>query len=324
MSGLIHARSSRTRPRGFSLVELMVGMALGLIASAVAGAAFLNAHAAYLATTDRVLIEERGQRALAILSTLLRQSGWPGEPASGTAGAGLPVVSGADNCGQPAVAAVPACTRAAVGQSDALLVRFSGSGLPAAPAQPDDTMTDCSGYPVAASTAGAAGAVGAVGAASTAASGGYVAENLLYVAAGADGVPQLLCRYPARRNGLIDGSGWTSGALVRGVESLQLRYGLDLDQDGRPERFETASAIPPLGDAAWQRVVAVQIAIAVRGDRPGSATPAGGSAADALSLPGTAAADLPPAAPAQAGTARRVFAATVRLRNAPRCQETLC
>ncbi|NUT14606.1 MAG: prepilin-type N-terminal cleavage/methylation domain-containing protein [Cupriavidus sp.] len=312
MSGLIDARLLRTRPRGFSLVELMVGMTLGLIASAAAGAAFLNVHAAYLAATDRVLIEERGQRALAILSTLLRQSGWPGEPASGMAGTALPAVSGADNCGQPAVAAVPACARAAVGQSDALLVRFSGSGLPAAPAQPDDTMTDCSGYAVAASAAG------------TGTTAGYVAENLLYVAAGADGAPQLLCRYPARRNGLIDGSGWTSGALVRGVESLQLRYGLDLDQDGRPERFETASALPAPGDAAWQRVVAVQIAIAVRGDRPGSATPVRGSATDALSLPGTAAADLPPAAPAQVGTARRVFAATVRLRNASRCQETLC
>ncbi|MEC3764824.1 PilW family protein [Cupriavidus sp. SS-3] len=315
MNVLIDARSSRPHPRGFSLVELMVGMVLGLIASAAAGAAFLNAHAAYLAATDRVLIEERGQRALAILSTLLRQSGWPGEPASGMAATALPAVSGTDNCGQPAMAAVPACARAAVGQSDALLVRFSGSGLPAAPAQPDDTMTDCSGYPVAASAAGAAG---------TGTIAGYVAENLLYVAAGADGVPQLLCRYPARRNGLIDGSGWTSGALVRGVESLQLRYGLDLDQDGRPERFETASAIPPLGDAAWQRVVAVQIAVAVRGDRPGSATPVRSSATDTLSLPGTAAADLPPAAPTHAGTARRVFAATVRLRNAPRCQETLC
>lgn len=305
-------RTGGTRTRGFSLVELMVGMALGLIAAAAAGAALLAAHAAYLATTDRVLIEERGQRALAIASMLLRQAGWPGEPASGSASPALPVVSGADNCGQPAMAAVPACAKAAVGQGDALLVRFSGSGRPAAPAQPDDTMTDCSGYPVAARTAG------------TEATAGYVAENLLYVAAGADGVPQLLCRYPARRNGLIDGSGWTSGALVRGVESLQLRYGLDLDHDGRPERFETASTIPALGEAAWQRVVAVQIAVAVRGDRPGSATPVQGNGSGPVWPAGTAAGDLPPAAAATAGKARRVFAATVRLRNAPRCQETLC
>ncbi|WP_427310787.1 PilW family protein [Cupriavidus sp. H39] len=312
MNAPIGKRISRTRTRGFSLVELMVGMTLGLIAAAAAGAALLAAHAAYLATTDRVLIEERGQRALTIVATLLRQAGWPGEPASGSANTALPAVSGADNCGQAAVAAVPACAKAAVGQSDALLVRFSGSGRPAAPAQPDDTMTDCSGYPVAARLAGAE------------ATAGYVAENLLYVAAGADGVPQLLCRYPTRRNGLIDGGGWTSGALVRGVESLQLRYGLDLDQDGRPERFETASALPALGEAAWQRVVAVQIAIAVRGDRPGSATPVQGGGMGTAWPAGTAAGDLPPAAAAKASTAHRVFAATIRLRNAPRCQETLC
>jgi type IV pilus assembly protein PilW len=316
MGASVSARTSRAWPRGFSLVELMVGMTLGLIAAVAAGAIFLATHAAYLTTTDRVLIEERGQRALAILATLLRQSGWPGEPASGSAiaalSAALPAVSGADNCGQPASAAVPACAKAAVGHSDAVLVRFSGSGLPAAPAQPDGTMTDCSGYPVAARLGGADAAAG------------YVAENLLYVAAGADGVPQLLCRYPARRNGLIEGSGWTSGALVRGVESLQVRYGLDMDQDGRPERFETASAIRALGDDAWQRVVAVQIAVAVRGDRPGSARPVPGSGADPEPAPGTAVADLPPAAPTQAATARRVFATTVRLRNAPRCQETLC
>ncbi|MDK3024959.1 PilW family protein [Cupriavidus taiwanensis] len=318
MGGPVNTRTSRAGPRGFSLVELMVGMTLGLIAAAAAGAAFLAAHAAYLAATDRVLIEERGQRALAIVAALLRQSGWPGEPSPGSNGAGLPVVSGADNCGQPAMAAVPACAKAAVGQSDALLLRFSGSGLPSAPAQPDDTMTDCSGYPVAARLAGVAGAAGAEPTA------GHVAENLLYVAAGADGVPQLLCRYPSRRNGLIDGSGWTSGALVRGVESLQVRYGLDLDQDGWPERFEPASAIPALGVDAWQRVVAVQVAIAVRGDRPGSATPVRASGADPLAPAGTAPGDLPPAAAAQSGTARRVFAATVRLRNAPRCEETLC
>ncbi|MDQ0141642.1 PilW family protein [Cupriavidus necator] len=307
-------RSRHARTRGFSLIELMVGMALGLIAAAAAGATLLAAHAAYLTTSDRVLVEERGQRALAILSTLLRQSGWPGEPASASAALPFapPAVSGADNCGQPAIAAVPACAKAAIGQSDALLVRFSGGGLPSAPAQPDDTMTDCSGYPVAARVAGAE------------ATAAYVAENLLYVAAGADGVPQLLCRYPARRNGLIDGSGWTSGALVRGVESLQLRYGLEINQDGRAEHFKTASAVLALGDAGWQRVVAVQIAIAVRGDRPGSAAPVRGSGADPLALAGTAAGDLASAATAPAGTARRIFTATVRLRNAPRCQETLC
>ncbi|RDK12079.1 PilW family protein [Cupriavidus lacunae] len=298
--------------KAFTLVELLVALLLSFIVAAAAIAAFHATHTAYLTTTDRVLLEERGQRALTILSTLLRQSGWPGEPSSASPHAALPAVSGADNCGQPAIGAVPSCGKAGIGRSDALLVRFSGSGLPAAPAQPDETMTDCSGYAVAARTAGAD------------AHSGYVAANLLYVAAGSDGVPQLLCRYPARRSGVIDGSGWTSGALVRGVESLQVRYGLDTDDDGRPDRFETATEIQPLGEAAWQRVVAVQIAIAVRGDRPGSAAAGPASGAGPLPTPGTAVDDLAPAATPQPGTARRVFSTTVRLRNAPRCQESLC
>ncbi|WP_316151054.1 PilW family protein [Cupriavidus sp. BIC8F] len=302
----------RDASRAFSLVELLVGLILGLIVTAAAVAAFHATRTAYLTATDRILLEERGQRALTIIASLLRQSGWPGEPVSATSYPAPPAVSGADDCGQPAIGAVPSCGRAGVGRSDALLVRFSGSGLPAAPAQPDETMTDCSGYAVAARVAGAD------------ANGGYVAANLIYVAAGGDGVPQLLCRYPARRGGVIDGMGWTSGALVRGVESLQVRYGLDTDRDGRADRFETASAIHSLGESAWHRVVAVQIAIAVRGDRPGSAAANPGEGADPLPAPGTAAGDLAPAPPSQAGTARRVFATTVRLRNAPRCQETLC
>jgi type IV pilus assembly protein PilW len=302
----------RDASRAFSLVELLVGLILGLLVTAAAIAAFHATRTGYLTATDRILLEERGQRALMIVTSLLRHSGWPGEPVSATVDSALPAVSGADNCGQPAIGAVPSCGKPGIGRSDALLVRFSGSGLPAAPAQPDETMADCSGYAVAARVAGAD------------ANGGYVATNLLYVAAGSDGVPQLLCRYPARRNGVIDGIGWTSGALVRGVESLQVRYGLDTDRDGRADRFETASAVQSLGEAAWHRVVAVQIAIAVRGDRPGSAAANPATGADPLPTPGTAASDLAPAATPQAGTARRVFATTVRLRNAPRCQETLC
>ncbi|UIF85390.1 PilW family protein [Cupriavidus sp. UYPR2.512] len=298
--------------KAFSLIELLVGLMLGLVVTAAAMVAFQASRTAYLTATDRILLEERGQRALTIIASLLRQSGWPGEPISATSSAALPAVSGADNCGQPAMGAMPSCGKSGIGRSDALLVRFSGSALTTAPAQPDETMVDCSGYAVAARMDGAN------------ANSGYVATNVLYVAAGSDGVPQLLCRYPARRNGVIDGIGWTSGALIRGIESLQVRYGLDTDGDGRADRFETASTIQPLGESAWHRVVAVQVAIAVRGDRPGSAAANPGHSADPLPTPGTAAGDLAPAAASQAVTARRVFATTVRLRNAPRCQETLC
>ncbi|WP_029045455.1 PilW family protein [Cupriavidus sp. amp6] len=301
----------RTMP-GYTLVELLVGMTLGLVVAAAAVSTFLAAQAAYLVIADRILLEERGQRALAVITLLLRQAGWRMAPAGAATAAvtAFPAVSGADNCGQPAIGPLPSCARAGVGRSDALLVRFDGSGLPGALAQPDQTMTDCSGYGVAAQQAGPYGTPD------------YVAANLIYVTAGSDGVPQLLCRYPTRRQGTIDGTGWTSGALVRGVESLQFRYGLDTDGDGVADRYEPAATIQAQGAAAWERVLAVQVALAVRGDRPGSA--AGQENAEPPPPAGSAAADLDAAGPGVPGTARRVFATTVRLRNLPRCQDTLC
>lgn len=299
---------------GYTLVELLVGMTLGLVVAAAAVSAFLAAQAAYLVIADRILLEERGQRALAVVTLLLRQAGWRTETATATAATAavtaFPAVSGADNCGQPAIGPLPSCAKAGIGRSDALLVRFDGSALPGAPAQPDQTMTDCSGYAVAAQQAGPSGTPD------------YVAANLIYVAAGSDGVPQLLCRYPTRRQGKIDGTGWTSGALVRGVESLQFRYGLDTDGDGMADRYESAATIQAQGAAAWERVLAVQVALAVRGDRPGSAS----SPEEAEPPPpaGSAAADLDAPGPRVPGTARRVFTTTVRLRNLPRCQDTLC
>ncbi|MGH8787101.1 MAG: prepilin-type N-terminal cleavage/methylation domain-containing protein [Cupriavidus necator] len=92
----------RDASKAFSLVELLVGLILGLIVTAAAVAAFHATHTAYVSATDRILLEERGQRALTIIASLLRQSGWPGEPVSATSDPALPAVSGADDCGQPA------------------------------------------------------------------------------------------------------------------------------------------------------------------------------------------------------------------------------
>ncbi len=62
--------------KAFTLVELLVGLLLSLMVAAAAIAAFHATRTTYLTTTDRALLEERGQRALTILSTLLRRSRW--------------------------------------------------------------------------------------------------------------------------------------------------------------------------------------------------------------------------------------------------------
>jgi len=295
--------SLRDTRSGFALTETLVALLLGLIASAAAAAAFHAGLLAYRTIVDVILLEERGQRALAIIGALVRQAGWPNMAPQ----AGPPVIAGRDNCGQPQVGPTPACGRGGPNGSDAVLIRFSGSGSRADPSLADGSMVDCSGSPVAAQWAGKLAP-------------DYIATNLLYIATDADGEPQLMCRYPARRQGRIDGNGWTSGALVRGAEAMQLRYGIDANGDGRPDAFLTATELQAQPNAAWQGVVAIQVALRLRGQQPDfpaltTGLPPG---------PNRALADLGATSPARPARMRRTFATTIRLRNPPPCKETLC
>lgn len=299
-----HGHIRNLQANGFTLPEMMVGLALGLVVVSVAGAAFLLCRAAYLATAERAMLEERGQRALSILSILIRQGGWLPDPA-GNAPI-QPAITGADDCGQPSMAVIPGCARPGIAGSDALLVRFNGSGHARDASLPDQTMIDCSGYAV-----GAQGPDASAGA-------DYVAANLIYVGTAGDGEPQLLCRYPARRNGRIDGSGWTSGALVRGVESMQIRYGIGKRGGTQPDAFLRADQVSAMDEDAWHRVVAVQVALAFRLERRG-ATPAATQAAIDNAM-----ADVVDRLPGHGRDTWRIFATTLRLRNTPHCQETLC
>jgi type IV pilus assembly protein PilW len=269
---------------------------------------------AYGATVEHVLLEQRGQYALDAIAQQIRQSGW--QPALSSNGTTPPALVGRDDCGQPSIEEWPSCGRGGIAHSDALLLRFGvrrAQGLPAGePSQPDRAMVDCSGYAV---------MPGGTATASTVA-------NLFYIAEGVDGEPQLLCRYPNRREGDLTGSGWTSGALVPGVETLQFRYGVDTSGDGKPDAYLRATEVQALGPAAWRKVLAVQIALVLRGRAtllpaaiPGQVRPlpllpsrGAGDTSDDISF-------VPTRQPA---ALRKVFSTTVRLRNPVPCEETLC
>ena len=224
-------------------------------------------------------------------------------------------MEGRDDCGQPSVNAGVQCARTGVASSDALLVRMSGSGPEADDTLPDGTMSDCGGYALPASALAAADG----------AAPHHAATNLFYVGTGNDGVPQLLCRYPTRQGTRVLPDTYTSGTLIRGVETMQFRYGVDLDGDGDVDRFLSARSLHAQGASTWHRVRAVQIALVIRGERR-----------TILADPGRTLTLLPPQdedgdagdqtfrPPARSQLRRRVFATTVRLRNPSPCLEALC
>jgi type IV pilus assembly protein PilW len=151
----------------------------------------------------------------------------------------------------------------AVNGSDVLAVRFFGSGPGP---NGDGTVVNCAGFsvPAPASQANAEEERG---------------WSIYYVADDATGEPELYCKYRG------DG-GWTSQAIARGVESFQVLYGVDTDDDGVMNRLCTATEVDALDDTLvlqgvnaiersrdrlrktyWKKVVLVKIGLLVRSAR---------------------------------------------------------
>jgi type IV pilus assembly protein PilW len=121
-----------------------------------------------------------------------------------------------------------------------LAVRFAGAGSGGG----DGSVTDCAGF--------------AIG-------DGEEGWSIFYVAAGLDGEGELRCKYKGK-------AGWGADALVRGVDTLQILYGIDTDDpaDGVPNRFLDASDVAALeaaGSHGWRRVASVRIALLMHGER---------------------------------------------------------
>ncbi|MFJ3046853.1 PilW family protein [Herbaspirillum chlorophenolicum] len=229
--------------RGLTLVEMMAALTVGLLVILAATALLQNARAAYQDIDDAGHVQETGRMAMAHLADAVRQANHlPWETALDKLPASALGLRGIDNSSQangldPAQGLVTTDTGRGLNQSDILMLGFFG-----APDHAAGSIVNCSGAAV---------------------PNGPLDETarswvIYYIAPGTGNEPELRCRYRGKSGA------WTSDALARGVEAMQLRYAVDSDGDGRPDRWLDASAI----DAAmWQRVVLVRIALLVRGNQ---------------------------------------------------------
>lgn len=251
---------------GVTLIELMISMAVGMFVVLAATALLLSTKSGYLVQDDDAQIQATGRYAIEVVSRAVRQSVYENwDAAEGPVAAA--VAAGAQFAGLDArslkstTPGIEQPVTKPVNGSDVLAVRFFGSGQGG---KGDNTMTNCAGFGVpAASTPQAADD-----------SRGW---SVFYVAEDATGEPELYCKYQG------DGT-WSSQAVARGVETLQVLYGIDISGDGLPNRFANATAVNKLDDALvlagataaereadrqrrtfWKRVVAVKIAVLVRG-----------------------------------------------------------
>lgn len=240
------------RQLGLTLVELMVSLALGLLVVLAATTLLQNARAAYQDMDDTARVQETGRMALSHLADAVRQAGHlPWETLSSQQATLLaPGLLGADDsrdadATDPAQDNVRPRSGNGHNKSDVLMV-----GMLGAPSHAGGIVSNCGG--------------GAVAGTQEQARDSHRSWAVYSIAVGVGGEPELRCRYRGKNGG------WTSDAVARGVEAMQLRYAVDTDGDGHADQWRDASTI----DAAdWRRVKLVRIALLVRSSqrRPAAA-----------------------------------------------------
>lgn len=300
----------RARQAGLTIVELMVALTLGLLVVLVAVSVLVSASAAWVAQSEAANVDDAGRFALAVIERAARQASFVNwEHAATAAGvdpAAAPAVRGLDAASLSSSAAgIDDPRPPVVNGSDVLALRFSGSGS----GDGDGSATTCAGFSVGA---------------------GQQGWSIFYVGVGPGGVHELRCKFRGSNN-------WSAEAVVGGVDSFQVLYGLA--GNGGASRYLRASDINALDQALavegadpqarerdrmrkswWKRVASIKVALLVHGAR-GVQQPGGpptyqlfgaayGDAGDAGA--NVARSSL---APALQQRARRLFAATIVLRN---------
>lgn len=248
------------RQRGIGLAELLIASAVGALLLLMGVVMLVSANTALTAQADGAAIDDGGRFALDIVGRATRQAAFA-EQEGEAAGEGAdtpPQIVGRDAMAlaRSTYGIDGATSIDAVSGSDILALRFGGARGGGA--------VDCAGFGV---------------------DPGDDGWSIFHVGRNAAGEGELRCKYRG-------GGGWGSDAIIDGVDTFQVLYGVDTDDpaDGVPNEFVSASVIEtrdatllPSGedDAArerdlrrrshWKRVAAVRIALLLHGTGKGAA-----------------------------------------------------
>ena len=309
------------RQRGVSMVELMVAITVGLLVLLFAGAMLISANRGHAAQEEAARLDDSGRFALEAIARAVRQTAyvnWDRADAGNADDPAAPArIAGLDNRSLVKTADVISDPRPDVANgSDVLALRFAGAGPGP---DGDGSMTSCAGFGVNELEDG---------------------WSIFYVGRSAIGDAELRCKYRGS-------SSWGADAIVGGVDSFQVLYGLDTDvpEDGIANLFVNASVVAALDEdldldgadeaereldlrrkTHWKRVASIKVGLILHGQKrvrinaqPVTFDVFGPAYADALggADPGTriSESEMPGSLRERE---RRLFSSTIMLRNPPR------
>ncbi len=221
--------------QGFSLVELMIAMVIGLLLSVGTATLYFSSQRSSLSQSQYAIIEDNGRLALEILTGIIEHTGYVATNASPLAGTDRFITSAviAANCGGQNNVLTPSLFGTTENNStgDSIGIVYLGD---------DNLNRDCGGAQL--PTACRVGGVGTLEASKI--------YNYFSVSINTEGMPVLQCAGSRNVNRL---------EIAEGVENLQVLYGIDNDNDNQVDQYVNADQV-----GAWSRIISVQLAILVR------------------------------------------------------------
>jgi type IV pilus assembly protein PilW len=260
--------------QGFTLVELLVAMTLGLLVTLAAATALLVSRQGFFAVDAASQLRDNARYAQDIIQRIGVQAGYRNVylmtgagNASGLDANPAPSVYGINNSkrttNSQAWDAGVAWASSDIGKnSDILILRAQTSTASETSTAADGSMIDCLGT--------------APTAVPTNRDDRFV--SILHVKVGTDGEPSLMCSRE------VSGGGFEAQPLIQGVEDFQVLYGVDgvspgvaptATVDSAPDRYLRADQLTVTGNdvatyANWRRVRSLRIGMVLR-SQPGSA-----------------------------------------------------
>jgi len=302
-----------TRQHGLTLVELMVSMVLMLLISLATLAIFNVSSSSYRTVDANQDLQDNARFAMEIIGQAARSAGYQDWTGTTSVGGDLtdkvfgPItidkwrIQGANNADINGGNSTTFGSSNGINKSDAFIVRFFGATSLVNPAKDDGSMIDCSGrsipYPVGSEDVGMSA---------------FFIKIL-------NGEPELYCK------SYKTGSGFSDTQIIRGVETFQVMYGLDTDNDDIPNRWISATSAwdPFSASPNWNNVVAIRIGMVLRGQAGSSQGQSATASANDLyplgkSFTDTSTEEGLKFSPPNDGRLRRVFSSTFVLRNTVR------
>ena len=337
----LHSMQRSVRNCGFTIVELMIAVLLGMILTAVVSAIYIGNRQTTVTQRDLANVVQNGSFAIDVVSRLFRQAGQVAVDglAVGTDAGGAPPNFCGSATAAPAAASASGTSSGGfiegidsdtpngtvIAGSDTVLLRYYGSSAQKAGAAADGSIVDCFGKAIAGPISGSGPA-------------GRTWAKLFVETDSTTGNPALYCEY------LNSGdASSTKQALVDNVESFQVMYGVGAKYDAAGTTELAAGTVgnfriqvkkylragstsnSDMTVADWNNVIAVRIGMMISGDAPNSRGAldtktdynlfgTGYASTNGAGFDATSASSL---AASRRSRLRQVFSTTIELKNAP-------